>query len=367
MEHASRTPERPRPGPIAAERATQRPAAAQAPGRNRPRARTLQALGEAINRSPRVEALRTLSSGIHASARLVAQRQQLQRRAPAPAFNQPVAAALIPFDQNPMASIGERIIFNSTYADAAPIPGATYDLRYTAVGGTFGTRSGATVKNVAGFVSGNVNFFVSSSWHGQHPVTVTLDLIETLPAPVAVGLAPPPPAPPPAIIDTNVWTFGYRGSSPTKMTQTNTEGERPLGSVYTYLMSGPRAGVNYQGHTVLERFLPNTSNINYTDLKQSFKNANPYVRTKDEITAYFFGGPGDNGTFTIDALNQIYDAHGGGVPSLATFNAAHKFSKEATSDLPQIYETSAGNIIGRYAIRRILKTNGVQKVKKFRT
>lgn len=367
MVHAEQTP---------ADLHRRRPAAGQAAAgpatafvNNRPGAIGQRRLIAAIDRSPQVCAQRALVRPLQKGRPTAAPRRQFAGL-PAGrerAFNVPAPAALIPFDQNPLSSMGERIIFNSTYADAAPVPGAAYVLRYTANGGTFDTRDGPTVKDVQGFVSGNVNFYVSSRWYGQHAVNVTLDLWQFLPAPAAVGGGPAPAAPAPAVINTNVWNFAYRGSSPTKMAQAETEGERALGSVYTYLVSGPRAGSLYQGHTILERFQPNSCNIEYNDLRPAFRTANPGIRTNAQITEHFFGGPGNNGTFTVDAANQIYDVHGGGVPTLAAFNAAHKFPKEATSDLPQIYETSAGKIIGRYTIRRILKTSGAQVLKKFET
>jgi len=52
------------------------------------------------------------------------------------------------------------------------------------------------------------------------------------------------------------------------------------------------------------------------------------------------------------------------MPDKATFEAALVKMKEIYVDLPQIYEAEPGKALGRYTIRRILKTDGSKKITK---
>jgi len=52
------------------------------------------------------------------------------------------------------------------------------------------------------------------------------------------------------------------------------------------------------------------------------------------------------------------------MPDTAAFHLARP--KEVHADLPQRYEATPGTAIGRYVVRRILKTNGTKKLSKFR-
>ena len=61
---------------------------------------------------------------------------------------------------------------------------------------------------------------------------------------------------------------------------------------------------------------------------------------------------------------MIYDQHGGGIPDLAVFQNALVTMKEIYCDLPQTYSVKPGEALGRYIVRRILKTDGSKRVKR---
>jgi hypothetical protein len=52
------------------------------------------------------------------------------------------------------------------------------------------------------------------------------------------------------------------------------------------------------------------------------------------------------------------------MPDKATFEAALTTMKEIHVDLPQTYTAKPGTALGKYNIRRILKTDGSKKLKK---
>lgn len=52
------------------------------------------------------------------------------------------------------------------------------------------------------------------------------------------------------------------------------------------------------------------------------------------------------------------------MPDKATFEAALVAMKDIHVDLPQTYEAEPGKELGKYTIRRILKTDGLKKIKK---
>ena len=118
--------------------------------------------------------------------------------------------------------------------------------------------------------------------------------------------------------------------------------------------------------TILETFGANTCNITMADLKPAFKTAHPEITNDAQLTTYFFGGSGSNGTFTVDHSDQIYDQHGGGMPDKAVFEAALTTMKEIQVDLPQTYTAKPGTPLGRFTIRRILKLDGSKKLRKMK-
>jgi hypothetical protein len=100
------------------------------------------------------------------------------------------------------------------------------------------------------------------------------------------------------------------------------------------------------------------------ELKPAFQTAHPEITSDADICAHFFGTSSSNGTFTVDASDQVYDQHGGGVPDLADFQAALVTMKEITCDLPQVYEVTPGVALARFNVRRILTVGGAKMVAK---
>jgi hypothetical protein len=265
----------------------------------------------------------------------------------------PTEDYVVPFDRNPLVLAGEEVLFNDVFKHATP---ADFQLAYTGTGGTFDTLdTGSANKTVAGLNSGNLPFFVKSTWDGKTAVTVQLQVQRT--------------SDKSAVLTYN-WTFGKKVNIPTTITQSETEGDRPLGSAYTYTL-GPHVGAagtdSYLHETVLERFEAPTCNITLAELKPEFKTAHPGITTTEQITNHFWpGGSGSNGTFTISAGDHMYDQHGGGMPDKDVFEAALITMKEIHHDLPQIYEAKPGVALGRFLIRRILKTDGSKTLNKMK-
>jgi uncharacterized protein YhfF len=260
-----------------------------------------------------------------------------------------VRGTLIPFDFNPLSAPGERILFNDTYTHGSP---SEFELVYSANGGTFDTAAGAATKTLPGLTSGNVSFFIGSAWDGTTPVNVALSVRHRTSGNVML---------------TDTWNFGKKVNLPTTLAQQEAEGERPLGSTYSY-KAGPDRGADnvddYLHQTILETFGQPICNITLAELKPEFRAAHPEINSQEALTSYFFDGSGDNGTFTVSAGDKIYDRHGGGVPDLAVFQAALITMKEIHSDLPQTYEIQPGVALGRYTIRRIMKMDGSKMLRK---
>ncbi|MBN1318520.1 MAG: hypothetical protein JXA42_23775 [Anaerolineales bacterium] len=264
--------------------------------------------------------------------------------------NIPAESALIPFDPNPMAAPGERILFNCSLTDPSP---NDYKLEFTSQGGNFDTMAlGPTKKTVNGLRSGNISFYIDENWDGTTPVTVRLEVQRTSDN---------------SVTNSKDWFFSKKTNIPTEITQQETENERPLPSVYSYKIGpdlAPTAGDDYLHYTILETFGQRSCNITMDELKSEFKKAYPEITNQAQITAHFFGTSSNNGTFTVSEGDMIYDRHSGGMPDSATFEAALTTMKEINVDLPQTYEAEPGVALGNYTIRRILKTDGTKKVKK---
>jgi hypothetical protein len=272
----------------------------------------------------------------------------------APADPVPAAQYVIPFDHNPLSAPGEKIIFQGVFTHPSP---ATYQLKYSSTGGAFDSDTGSASKTIAGLSSGNTFFFISKTWDGTSSVTVKLEVQRISDS---------------QVVRTYDWTFAKKATLPSTIQQQESEDERALPGVYSYKV-GPAlhheagaAGPDYEHLTILETFGQNTCNITLDDLKPAFKQANPGITTPQQITEHFFGGSGNNGTFTMDHDDKIYDQHGGGIPDLATFTDALTTMKEITCDLPQTYEINTGVALGRYTIRRIMKVDGSKKLRKMK-
>jgi hypothetical protein len=263
----------------------------------------------------------------------------------------PVPGDVIPYDHAPKSRAGEEIIFNDEFTHATP---NDFQLVYTATGGKFDSATGSASKTIAGLTSGNVYFFIDAAWNGTDAVTVHLDVKRLCDG---------------AIVLNYDWTFGKKGTTPTTITQQETEGERPLGSKYTYKLGpdlGGDAKDDYIGQTIIEKFGQRTCNIALADLKPDWLKAHPAIKTDADVTAHFFGTSSSNGTFTVSAGDKIYDGHSGMAVDKATMEAALITMKEVYVDLPQWYEVEPGVVLGKYTIRRILKTDGSKVLKKMR-
>lgn len=278
--------------------------------------------------------------------------QNLQAYGPEASWPVPTDTYIVPFDRNSISAPGEQLIFRAEFS--YPLANNYHKIVYTGVGGTFDTNAGSGTKTMDGLMSGNVYFFISSAWTGGTRVAVNLQVQCR-----STNL----------VVFTTSWTFSKKGYYPTTMAQQEAEGELPLGSIYSYKLGPDRGADNvddYIGQTILEKFGQNTCNIALDELKPTWRAANPGITTPEQITTHFFGGSGGNGTFNVTAGDKIYDQHGGGMPDLATFQAALITMKEIYTDLPQTYEAEPGVTLGSYVVRRILKTNGDKKLKKWK-
>ncbi len=264
--------------------------------------------------------------------------------------NVPAEQYIIPFDRAPLAARGERIIFGAVFTDPNP---DDYEIRYTAVGGTFNSRSGAATVTHQGVAVYNQDFFIPSGWTGNSTVRVTMQLRRRADN---------------HVMRTETWNFGNKPYYPTKMAQVESTGERDLPAVYSYDIGPARktgTAPFYEHQTILEKFqVERISNIKPEDIKPEFVKQHG-LTSKGAISAHFgVGGSGQNGTFTVDALDRIYDQHGGHA-DVSGLVAQLKKPKEIWLDLPQTYESQPGVQLGKYTVRRIRKTDGSWKVKKW--
>jgi hypothetical protein len=265
------------------------------------------------------------------------------------ASDAPTAYNIIPHDRNPLSSPGERIIFGAVYTDPSP---GTYQLVFTCAGGDFNSAgSGVKSGTFPGINKRNLDFYVPATWNKTSAITVKLELQKVADS---------------SVVNTVNWTFGPKVNIPTTIAQQETDGERALGSIYTYKV-GPDVGGDgnddYLHETVLESFGTRSSNLTVAELKPAWATSHG-ITTDQQITDYFFGTSSDNGTFTISAGDIFQDQHGGGIPDKARFEEALTTMKNITCDLPQTYSANPGTALGRYTVQRLLKTGGEMKLKK---
>ena len=208
----------------------------------------------------------------------------------------PAGTYIVPFDRNPLAAPGERIIFAGEFSDPSP---ADYRLEYSTTGGHFTTAAGPTARTIAGLISGNVNFFVPKPWNGRSTVQVVLKVRKISDNSVS---------------QTETWNFGRKTRYPTRMTQQETTGERNLPASYVYDITGPALrGVTapfYEHHTILEKFGKwKLANIVPADIANPYRTTNA-LTTAAAVSSHFLAAyAGDNGTFTVDGNDQIADQH----------------------------------------------------------
>lgn len=267
--------------------------------------------------------------------------------------NAPAATYIIPFDRNPRSAPGEQIIFGAVFTDPRP---NDYQLVWTGTGGDFNSAgSGSKSVRVPGLVKRNLYFFIDAKWDKKSAVSVKLELQKKADS---------------SVVRSETWTFGAKTTVPTTVTQKEADTERALPSVYSYKCGPDLSGDgkdDYLGQTILEEFSSNRSNLTVADVKPAYAKANG-LTTDQQVTNHFFGSDaGSNGTFTVSAGDMFRDQHGGGMPDKATFEAALVAMKEIYVDLPQVYSAEPGKPLGKYIVRRILKTDGTKKLKKWKT
>jgi hypothetical protein len=152
------------------------------------------------------------------------------------------------------------------------------------------------------------------------------------------------------------------------MTQREGTGEVNLPGVYHYDIGPvvvPYAPPFYQHQTILERFGNwSLANIGPADIAVAYRTAHALNSTAD-VSRHFLGNyAGNNGTFTVDANDQIADQHGGH-PDLSNLVSNLATPKDIEVALPQTYEAQPGTALGNYTVTRILKADGTTwKVKK---
>jgi hypothetical protein len=268
------------------------------------------------------------------------------------ASDKPAATYLIPFDRAPKSAPGERIILGAEFTDPSP---ASYQLVYTGVGGDFNAAaSGTKTVTYPGLVRDNIDFYIDASWDKKTAVTVKLEVQKVSDK---------------TVVQTENWSFSAKPYYPTTIKQTETADERALGSTYHYKV-GPDRGNDgkddYVGQTILEEFGLRSSNLKVADLKPDYAKTHG-LTTDQAVTDHFFGTSSSNGTFTVWAGDAFSDVHSGSMPDKATFEAALVAMKEIYVDLPQTYSAQPGTPLGKFTIRRILKTDGTKKLKKWQT
>jgi hypothetical protein len=268
------------------------------------------------------------------------------------AVNGPAEAYVVPETRTPKSAPGEQVIFRAKYDDPTP---ADYQLVFTASGGDFNaSRSGKKSTTVPGLVTENLLFFIDPRWDKRSAVTVKMELQKTADHSVVLR---------------ETWTFQAKTSVPTTVTQDNPETERNSPAPYAY-KCGPDLNNDgkddYRNETVLETFGPHATNVKLADLKPAYAKTNDLHNDRD-VTAHFFGtDAGSNGTFTITEGDKFYDLHAEGMPDKPDFERALVSMKEIHDDLEQTYSVEPGKPLGKYVVRRILKTDGSQKIKKWK-
>ena len=267
-----------------------------------------------------------------------------------PVADAPAKTYIVPFDRHPLAAAGERVIFRGDFTDPSP---ADYQLEYSTTGGHFTSATGPTTRTIAGLTSGNVDFFVPTLWDGTSTVQVVLKVKKTSDN---------------SVTQTETWNFGLKARYPTTMTQKEGTGEKNLPGVYTYDIGPvviPYAPPYYQHQTILERFGNwSLANIVPADIAAAYRTAHALNSTAN-VSQHFLGNyAGNNGTFTVNANDQIADQHGGH-PGLSNLVNNLATPKDIEVALPQTYEAKPGTALGNYTVTRVLKADGTTwKVKK---
>lgn len=261
----------------------------------------------------------------------------------------PTASYIVPFDRNPQAAPGERIICRAEFTGGTA---SEYEIVYATTGGHFTTASGPTTLTIQGLTSGNVNFFVPTPWNGTDAVSITMQLKKK-----SDGSA----------VQTETWNFGKKAYYPTTMTQREGTGEVDLPGRYTYDIGPARptgTAPFYEHQTILEWFDNwSISNITPEDIREAYRTTHGLTSTA-AITTHFIGAyAGNNGTFTVNANDRVGDRHGGN-PDVENLASNLATPKDIEVALPQTYEAQPGTALARFMVTRVRKTDGSWKVKK---
>jgi hypothetical protein len=269
--------------------------------------------------------------------------------APGEMRDAPTATYIVPFDRNPLAAPGERIICQAEFTGGN---NADYEIVYSSVGGHFNSAAGPATVTIQGLRTGNLNFFVPTPWNGTDTVSIRMQLKKKSDG---------------SVVQTENWSFGKKTYYPTTMTQREGTAERTLPGVYTYDVGPARptgTAPFYQHQTILEWFDNwSISNVAPADITEAYRNAHG-LTSAAAITTHFIGAyAGSNGTFTVDARDRIADQHGGH-PDVSNLVSNLVTPKDIEVTLPQTYEAQPGTALGRYNVTRVRKVDGSWKVKK---
>ena len=284
----------------------------------------------------------------------------LQRYGDEAGWPAPVNEYQCPFDFAPQSSPGERILYNGNYLMVPAAISHYHELVATGTNGSFDAVGGPAQKvfrtgSAANRIdTGNFSFFIPAAFAGSATASVKIELKIR-----STG----------AVVNTQTWNFTPRSTPPTEVRQIGPAGETAIGSAYTYQV-GPALPTGqipfYEHQTVLEEFAARTSNLEVADMDPAWLTAQG-VTDKAGIDAKLFGGGSNNGTFTIDNLDQYGDQHGGGQSELDAAAAHLKAPKEIWVDLPQTYTAGPGNVLGHFTIRRIRHAAGGYGLMKWKT
>ena len=189
-----------------------------------------------------------------------------------------------------------------------------------------------------------MNLYISNTWNGT-AISVTT-LIQDL---------APNPVPSPDIGTTKdsdlalYWTINKRSTAPISMKQvfpTTFNQWIPDTALYYYQMTP--VPPHYQGQTVLESFGATSAVFSMTDLDPIWRASHPTLTTPNQVCQYLFSS-GSDGTFVIDANDEIKDQHGGFGPTDAF--TATALSNGIGYTLPQTYSACTTSL-GSYIIER---------------
>ncbi len=267
---------------------------------------------------------------------------------------------------NIQASAGEQMIFgviasdkdrsraigSTVWSDIDPGTGP-YEILYEVQGEADLMSAGSGTKSHVDptLRSRNIYLFINRPWSGS-TITVTATVKDKASPAVSPDIG--------ATRDIDhsiIWTIVQRANAcPTGLNRVSGAGSSWVSapSSYGYQATpeiNPPGRPNYENQTVLESF-PGIRPLFFTmsDLKASWKAANPTINTPGKVASFFWGISG-NGTFVFDNDDKMYDQHSGfGSTSAFTATALGRASGIGYS-IDQDY-TCAGTNIGTAVVDR---------------